>query len=86
MLDRSVFTTWLWLIALSGGSAVTAYVATHGVDRRIIGAVILGLALVKARLILSRYLGLAQVRGWLSGFTWVIGLVGLLIFGLFLVA
>lgn len=85
MFDRTLLTTWVWLIALSGGSAIVAYVATHGIDRRVTGAVILTLALIKARLILSRYLGLAQAPGWLAGFTWVIGLVGLLILGLYLV-
>lgn len=85
MMNRTLMHTWIWLIALSGGSAIVAYVASHGVDRRITGAVILTLALFKARLILSRFLGLAQATGWLSGFSWVIGLVGVLILGLYLI-
>lgn len=84
-MDRTLLTTWIWLIVLSGGSAIIAYVASHGIDRRLVAAVILGLALVKARLILSRYLGLAQAPGWLAGFSWVIGLTGVLIFGLYLI-
>lgn len=86
MLDRTLLTTWTWLIALSGGSAIVAYLTTHGIDRRMTGAVILALALVKARFILSRFLGLSQAPGWLGGFTWVIGLVSALILGLFLAA
>lgn len=84
-MNRSLLNTWVWLIALSGGSALVAYVATHGFDRRLTGAVILTLALIKARLILSQFLGLAQAPGWLSGFSWVTGLVGALILGLYLV-
>jgi len=86
MFDRTLLTTWIWLITLSGGSAVVAYLTTHGIDRRLTGAAILTLALVKARFILSRFLGLSQAPGWLAGFTWVIGLVGVLILGLYLVA
>jgi len=84
-MNRTLLTTWIWLITLSAGSALIAYVANHGIDRRITGAIILTLALIKARLILSRYLGLAQAPGWLTGFSMVIGLVGVLILGLYLV-
>ncbi len=85
MLDRTLLTTWIWLITLSGGSAVVAYLTTHSIDRRLTGTIILVLALVKARLILSRFLGLSQAPAWLAGFTWVIGLVSVLILGLYLV-
>jgi len=86
MMNRTLLNTWAALIVLSGGSALVAFVALHGTDRRLIGAVILTLALIKARLILSRFLGLAQASGWLAGFTVVIGLTGLLILGLYLIA
>ena len=85
-MERTLLTTWIWLITLSGGSAVVAYVTTQGIDRRLTGAAILMLALVKSRFILSRFLGLSQAPGWLAGFSWVIGLVGVLILGLYLVA
>jgi hypothetical protein len=49
------------------------------------GAAILAQALVKARVILARYLGLDAAPSWLSGFTTVLGLWALLMLGLYLV-
>lgn len=85
MLNRTLLTTWVWLIALSGASALVAVVATQGGDRRITGTIVICLALIKARAILSHYLGLAQAPGWLSGFVWMIGAFGILIIGLYLI-
>ena len=84
-MNRTLATTWAWLIVLSGGSAIIAYAINHGVNRQLAGVAILCLALFKARLILSRYLGLAEVPGWLTGFFSVIGLTCLLILGLYLI-
>ena len=75
---------WLSLLLLSGLSALVAELAGRGLDRRLIGAVILLLALIKARVILSRYLGLAAAPGWLRGFTLTIWIFGLLLLGLYL--
>jgi len=84
-MNRTLVTAWAWLIALSGGSTIVAYSIGHGFNRHLAGAAILALALLKARLVLWRYLGLAQARGWLTGFVSVIGLTCLLIFGLYLI-
>lgn len=84
-MNRTLVTTWAWLIVLSGGSTIVAYAVNHGINRQLAGAVILCLALFKARLILSRYLGLAQARNWLTGFSLTIGFACLLIIGLYLI-
>lgn len=75
---------WFWLIGLSAGSAIVSMALGQGVSRQIAGVVIVFLALTKARIILARYLGLAQAPGWLRGFTWVIALFCLLILSLYL--
>lgn len=55
---------WLLLVALSlVGAGVTLLP-----DHKALGLVVLGLSLVKARLILHHYLGLAQAPHWRQGF------------------
>lgn len=76
---------WAWLIVLSGGSAVVALLVDQGMDRRIAGTVILGLALLKSRIILSRYLGLAGAPSWRRGFNMVVTLFCLILLGLYLI-
>lgn len=77
---------WLLLLALSGGSAVVAELVGTGFDRRLAGALIIMLALMKARIILSRYLGLAQAPTWRRGFSLSLALFCLLLLGLYLAA
>ncbi len=77
---------WVWLIALSAGSALISMAPGQGLGRQIAGVVIVLLALAKARIILAQYLRLAQAPGWLRGFTVVIALFGVLVLGLFLAA
>lgn len=55
--------TWLWLVALTIATTVLA-----GFEGRVAVAGILGLAFFKARLILGRFLHLAQAPGWLAAF------------------
>jgi len=76
---------WSWLICLSAGSALVSVALAQGAQRQVAGVVVVLLALTKARIILARYLGLAQAPGWLRGFTWVIGLFCLLILLLYLI-
>jgi nitric oxide reductase NorF protein len=76
---------WLWLVGFSLAAALMAAAMANGLPRPAAGAAILVLALLKARVILARYLGLVSAPPWLSGFTWVIGLWALLMLGLYLV-
>lgn len=75
---------WLMLMALSGGSAVVAELVGSGLDRRLAGAMIILLALLKARIILSRYLGLSQAPTWRRGFNLSLSLFCLMLLGLYL--
>ncbi len=76
---------WIWLIALSAGSAVVAVFVEQGMDRRIAGSLILILALFKSRTILSRYLGLADAPSWRRGFNMVLSFYCVLLLGLYLI-
>ncbi len=76
---------WIWLIALSAGSAVVALFVEQGMDRRIAGSLILILALFKSRTILSRYLGLADAPSWRRGFNMVLSFYCVLLLGLYLI-
>lgn len=81
-----ILRAWLALLALSVASVVVAWlVGVGGFGEAATGAVIFILAWSKARIILSRYLGLWQAPTWLSGFNWVLGLYCLLMLGLFLI-
>ena len=75
---------WLMLLVLSGGSAVVAELVGSGLDRRLAGAMIILLALLKARIILSRYLGLSQAPTWRRGFNLSLSLFCLMLLGLYL--
>lgn len=85
MLSDPLNKAWFALVALSGASAVVAELAIGGLDRRVVGAMILLLALMKARVILSRYLGLAEAPSWRRGFNLVLTLFCLLLLGLYLI-
>ncbi|WP_244512618.1 cytochrome C oxidase subunit IV family protein [Roseovarius nanhaiticus] len=76
---------WLTLIVLSGVSTLAAAAITAGYDARIAGAIVLFLALMKARLILSRYLGLADAPSWRRGFNLSLTLFMLGALGLYLI-
>lgn len=82
--SRADTTTRAWLL-LIGLSLVSALVTLAGLPPKAAGLLILALGLIKARVILSRYLGLAEAPGWLSGFFAVICLWGLLTAGLYLI-
>jgi len=76
---------WLMLIGLSLGSTGVAIWPLAGGLRVASGAVVLLLALIKTRIILSRYLGLAAAPFWRRGFNAVLGIYVLLLLGLYLV-
>lgn len=73
---------WLGLLALSVASALLTLLHAPMV---IVAGGVLTLALVKARLILARYLDLSKSPSWLRGFTMVLALFCALVFGLYLV-
>lgn len=76
---------WIWLMALSGGSALVAMLVGQGMDRRLAGAAILFLALLKSRTILSRYLGLAEAPSWKRGFNMVLGFYCAVLLAIYLI-
>ncbi|MCX2724651.1 hypothetical protein [Roseibium salinum] len=76
---------WLTLMVLSAASVLAALAAGASFGHSAIGASVLLFAWMKARVILSRYLGLWQAPGWRAGFNWVLGLHCLLLLGLFLI-
>lgn len=69
---------WAWLMALSLGSTLIAVQVGSGQLQGLMlsasGAAILALAWLKARIILARYLGLAQAPFWHRGFATVMAL------------
>ena len=72
---------WAWLLALSLLSTLAAWLVETGADAPAMGALILVMAWLKARLILLRYLGLAAAPFWARGFGMVLAayMVGLLV-------
>ncbi len=76
---------WGALITLSGLSTAVALWPLAGGARAASGAVILTFAILKARIILSQYLGLARAPYWRHGFNAVLTLYGVLLLGLYLV-
>lgn len=85
MTRDPLFRAWAWLVALSIGSTVVA-LSLQRLDATLAGVVILTLAWLKARVILSRYLGLAEVPAIAFGFGLVLGLFMLAALGLYVVA
>ncbi|WP_170771900.1 cytochrome C oxidase subunit IV family protein [Ruegeria lacuscaerulensis] len=73
---------WLALLALSLGSA--SLTVLH-LPVAVLGAGILLLALIKARVILAQYLDLTHSPAWLRGFTAVFAAFSILIFALYLI-
>ncbi len=76
---------WFSLLLLSGASVLIASGAANTLPAGATGALVLLFAWMKARVILSRYLGLWRAPSWRAGFNWVLGLYCLLLLGLYLV-
>ncbi|CUH47615.1 hypothetical protein RUA4292_01786 [Ruegeria atlantica] len=79
-LPNSLPRAWLTLLALS---LVSALLTMLPVLPELLGAGILILALIKARVILALYLDLAKSQVWLRGFTAVLTGFVLVIFSLY---
>ena len=81
-LPEPITRAWLGLLALSLASTLLTLLP---VPNTLLAGGILILAMVKARLILARYLDLATSPVWLRGFTLVLAGFSILIFGLYLI-
>ncbi|WP_306144037.1 hypothetical protein [Roseibium sp. MMSF_3412] len=75
---------WFSLLIISCASVMVAAGAAQMHAAWGTGALVLVFAWIKARIVLSRYLGLCQVPRILSGFNWALGLLCLLLLGLYL--
>ncbi|WP_243405111.1 cytochrome C oxidase subunit IV family protein [Pelagivirga sediminicola] len=76
---------WLALLGLSVLSTVAAAAISAGFDARVAGVIVMALALMKARLILSQYLGLADAPSWRRGFNAALIVFVLIALGLYLI-
>lgn len=70
---------WLALLILS---ALSTLLAISGLSGAVLAAGVLGLAFVKAQVILGHYLELVHAPFWRRGFSWVLALFMLGLFGL----
>jgi len=77
---------WTGLMLLSLGSATISLWHWPPGQTAVAGGIILTLAWLKARVILSRYLGLGRAPFWRRGFEIALGLFCLLLLGLYLLA
>lgn len=73
---------WLVLVALSTGTVLLAAIPGLNATYTVVGVLVL--AGLKARVILSRYLGLAGSRFWMRAFGSVIWMFLLVSFGLYM--
>ena len=86
MLHDPLIRAWGWLIGLSLGSTVMAQLPLPPHLAAVTGAAILVLAWAKARIILTRYLGLHAAPFWCRGFELALGFFCCLLLGLYLMA
>ncbi|GAB4361573.1 MAG: hypothetical protein Kow00114_16180 [Kiloniellaceae bacterium] len=84
MLHDTLWRSWIFLALLSLASTALAQLDASGIVQAIAGAAILTLAYFKARLILGRYLGLAEAPYWYRGFNLVTALYMILLLALYL--
>lgn len=64
MSTRSLIEAWIVLVLLSAGTAILTLIEASASYRLMIGGGVLVLAGLKARVILTRYLGLSPSRFW----------------------
>ena len=74
---------WIALVALGLATTAIAALGPEAGAPIWLGALILAIALLKMRLILTRYLGLADAPFWRRGFDFTLGLFTLLLLGLY---
>lgn len=85
MTREALIKAWVMLIAFSAASTLLSIWTIPDIWKPAAGAAILTLAWLKARVILLRYLGLAQAPFWARGFGISLALFCLLLLGLYLV-
>lgn len=76
---------WLALMLLSGASRLIAVFRVQGLAQVAVGGVVLALVWLKARVILSDYLGLRQAPTWRAGLNGVLAVYCALLLGLYLI-
>jgi nitric oxide reductase NorF protein len=81
---RDLVEAWAILVVLSFGTVLLAAYGTAGSNGTLVAGGVLALAGLKARVILSRYLGLAQSRFWTRVFDVIVGLFLIASFVVFL--
>ena len=85
MLPNPLLRAWVWLIGLSLGSTMVSLWHWPPEMAALAGVAILTLAWLKARIILSRYLGLAAAPFWRRGFGISLVAFCILLLGLYLI-
>ena len=85
MTLNDITKAWFQLVLLSAASVLLATGLADRAGAALAGSLVLLLAWMKVRVILSRYLGLGQAPAWRSGFDLVLGLFCLLLLLLYLV-
>lgn len=83
-MRNPIFRAWVLLVVLSAASVLGALAVGAGVNEHLVGSLVLLLAWLKARVILSRYLQLWRAPVWKAGFNWVLGVFCLVLLGLYL--
>lgn len=73
MSARPLVEAWIALVALSVATTLMTLAVPSGAGRMLVAAGVLGLAGLKARVILVRYLGLQNSRFWMRTFDLMIG-------------
>lgn len=84
MPDRDLIRAWIGLVVLSMGTVLIASAGTSGHSGTLMAVSVLVLAGLKARVILSRYLGLSGSRFWTRTFDMIIGTFLTVSFGLYM--
>jgi len=76
---RPLIAAWVWLCALSVVSTALSVLVAPRISPAVAGIAILAFAWVKARMVIARYMGLADAPAWQRGFDLTLALfVGLL--------
>lgn len=84
MTRKSLYIAWGALIGLSTGSTLLTADTIWAQWPAVTGIAVLLLAWQKARIILTRYLGLADAPTWRRGFDFALAVLCLLMLGLYL--
>lgn len=91
MMQDKLIRAWVALMLFSTISTVVALMIDRGKTSETsdwititAGVVILGLSLIKGRIILSRYLGLETTQFWRRGFNAALTIYALVLLGLYL--